>query len=285
MATLVENEVRVRPNFLFIGGDRCGSKSLHNIFLQHPDCYVPPIADPYYFDKNYHRGEAWYLSLFAAAPAGVTAVGEFSHDYIHSSAAARRIAADVPDVRLLATLRHPIDRTYSSYIAARAAGVITTDFEQALDEVPMLIGNSLYADKLDVYFGLFDRDRIKVLFFEDLEANPKSFAAQAFAFLGLETLDSIDYGQRMNQLAAPQFPLAGVISKQGANLLRRLGWVNILGRLKHSGRFRSLFYKPYGTGEKPQMSVAARRRLQQAFAGQIDRLEEILGRNLAHWRE
>lgn len=174
MLTTLNTQTAVRPNFLFIGADRCGSKSLHNIFLQHRDCYVPPIADPYFFDKNYHRGFDWYLSLFAQAPASAAAIGEFSHDYIHSTDAAKRIAAELPGVRLLATLRHPIDRAFSSYGAAHAAGVIRTSFEQALDDVPMLIGNSLYADKLDVYFDLFERERIKILFFRRSRSRPKN---------------------------------------------------------------------------------------------------------------
>lgn len=96
--------------------------------------------------------------------------------------------------------------------------------------------------------------------------------------------DDIDYGRRVSQLSAPQFPLSGAISKQAANLLRRLGWVNLLGKLKRNARVHSLFYKPYAAGEKPQMSAAARRRLQKLFAPQIDRLEKMLARDLSHWR-
>ena len=64
------------------------------MFRQHPDCYVPPIADPYFFDKNYGRGLDWYFKLFADAPPTALAIGEFSHDYIHSPEAAERIARD-----------------------------------------------------------------------------------------------------------------------------------------------------------------------------------------------
>lgn len=140
MPSIPEDQPRVRPNFLFIGADRCGSKSLHHIFRQHPDCFVPAIADPYFFDSNYDRGMIWYLGLSADAAPTARAIGEFSHDYIHSVDAAR--AADLPSVKLLATLRHPIERSFSSYAAAASGGVITTDFERALKEVPMLIGNS-----------------------------------------------------------------------------------------------------------------------------------------------
>ena len=284
MATLTTEKQRVRPTFLFIGGDRCGSKSLHNIFRQHPDCYVPPIADPYFFDKNYDRGLDWYFDLFAAASPTAQAIGEFSHDYIHSVEAAQRIAVDLPDVKLLAALRHPIERTFSSYAAAYSAGVISTPFEQALQEVPMLIGNSLYADKLEVYLKLFPRKQIKILLFDDLEDDPRSFAEQAFDFLGLRTDDDIDYGQRMSVLSKSRWPLAGTISKMGANTLRKLGWVSLLGRLKSNPRFRALFYKPYTADDRPQIAATTRRMLSETFAPQIDRIEKMLGRDLSHWR-
>ena len=284
MSTITTAPPRVRPTFLFIGADRCGSKSLHQIFRQHPKCYVPAIADPYFFDRHYDRGLDWYLDLFAAAPAGTQAIGEFSHDYIHSAVAAERIAKHFPDIQLLATLRHPIERAFSSYASAYSAGVIRTTFEQALEEVPMLIGNSLYADKLRVYHKWFPPEQLKVLFFDDLEADPRTFAGQVFEFLDLPLVDEIDYGQRMSVLSRSRFPLSGPLSKFGAHTLRKLGWVNLLGTLKSNPRFRALFYKPYEASDKPLVLPETRKRLSDIFAPQIDALEKMLGRDLSAWR-
>ena len=121
------------PNFLFMGGDRCGSKTTHYLLQQHPHCYVPPIADPQFFDRNYDRGLEWYATLFEDAPDTAKAVGECSK-YIHSKEAAGRIARDPPSARLLVTLRHPIDRAFSSYVGAFNRRVIRMPFEEALEE-------------------------------------------------------------------------------------------------------------------------------------------------------
>lgn len=284
-STLVVTEFRrVRPNFLFIGADRCGSKTLHSIFRQHPDCFVPAIADPYFFDKNYDRGIRWYYELFANASPAAQAIGEFSHDYIHSPEAAKRIAQHLPDAKLLVSLRHPIERTFSSYASARSAGVIRTSFEEALDEVPMLISNSMYADHLEAYLELFPREQLKILIFDDLQAKSRAFAEQAFDFLGLRKVDYIDYDERKSVLSKSRFPLSGTLSKVGANTLRRLGRVELLGRLKSNDRFRSLFYKPYSSAERPKMAAETRTMLGYLFAPQIDRLEQLVDRDLSHWR-
>lgn len=284
MSTVTTTATSIHPNFLFIGADRCGSKSLHNFFRQHPDCYVPPIADPLFFDVNYERGLDWYLELFAEAPPTARAIGEFSHDYIHSPEAAERIARHFPEIQLLATLRHPIERTFSSYASAHSAGVIRTSFEQALDEVPMLISRSLYADKLRLYYDHFPKEQLKVLFFDDLEQDPRAFAGEAFAFLGLPLVDSIDYGERKSVLSHSRFPLSGPLSKLGALTLRRLGWVNLLGTLKSNPRFRSIFYKPYADADKPRVTPETRKRLSEIFAPQIDALEDLLDCDLSAWR-
>lgn len=274
----------VQPTFLYIGGDRCGSKSLHSFFQQHPDCFVPSIADPYFFDRHYDRGIDWYLSLFKKAPSGVAAIGEFSHDYLHSHEAALRIAQHLPHVKLLVTLRHPIDRTFSSYVGAFSAGATRRTFEEALKSDPMFIGNSLYADKLDAYYSIFPTGRILVQFFDDLQDDPAAFAKSAFDFVGLSEAPSINYGTRLSKLSSPRFPLAGTLSRQAANLLRRFGWVGVLGKLKNHPLVRPVFYRPYTDNDRPTMCRETREYLREVFSPQIDRLEGMLGRDLTHWR-
>ena len=84
----------MKPNFLFIGPDKTGSSWLYQILRGHPECHVPELKDIYFFDRFYARGLDWYLSLFDSAAPGARAVGELSHDYLFSPAAAERIAKE-----------------------------------------------------------------------------------------------------------------------------------------------------------------------------------------------
>jgi hypothetical protein len=92
------------------------------------------------------------------------------------------------------------------------------------------------------------------------EADPRAFAVQAFEFLDLPVVDEIDYGQRMSVLSKSRWPLAGAMTKLGANTLRELGWVRLLGQLKSNPRFRSLFYRPFESSDKPQVDADSRKR-------------------------
>lgn len=273
-----------KPNFLFIGADRCGSKWLHNIFHQHPQCFVPTIADPYFFDKNYHKGLDWYYKLFRTAPPSAIAIGEFSHDYIHSDLAAKRIAEHLSEIRLLATLRHPVDRTFSSYMAAYYAGVIRTSFEKALKEVPMLVKHSMYTEKLDTYLRHFKKDKIKILLYDELVEDPRRFARRAFDFVGVGFVEGLDYDIIINPLSRPTVHGSGKLSKLAANTLRKLGWLGLLGAAKRHPVVRSIFYSSLQQHEKPEMDPNIREELLQLFEPHTSRLEEMLGVDLSAWR-
>ena len=271
-----------QPNFLFIGPDKVGSKWLHQVLLEHPDCFVPIIADPFYFDRYYDRGMGWYTDLFRRAPAACKAIGELSHDYLFSVTAADRIRRDLPDVKLLTCLRNPLERTFSQYLTLVRAGVTSMTFEAALDEYPVLIDHSLYSRHLQTYLDRFERDRLKVLSFETLERAPREFAAEVFDFLGIPFVEQIDYDKRVNPAGLARSRRLARLAKWGANLARDWSFARIVGFAKRSP-LTTLVYRDYSLGERPDILETAICRLQEVFAPDIARLEQLLGRNFSHW--
>ena len=272
----------MKPNFLFIGPDKSGSTWLYKILSQHPECYVPPCKDLYFFDRYYERGMKWYLSFFNNSHPGARAIGEFSHDYLFSRDAADRILHDLPDVKLLTCLRNPVERTFSHYLFMVRSGRTRDSFEIALDKFPELINNSMYDEHLSRYFLRFDRDQLKVLFFEDLKSDPKAFAGKVFDFLELTYINTINYDQQILPASRPRSFLLSRIVKWGTNFARQLGLVKLVGNIKHSQLTRFL-YKPYEISERPQISPATRNKLKKKFLTNILRLEDMLGVELLHW--
>src|SRR5262245_9286020 len=144
-----------RPDFLFIGPDKCGSSWLYELLRQHPACFVPVAKDLYFFDRHFARGWEWYQRQFAGAPAGCRAIGELSHDYLFSREAPARIAAGLPGVKLVTILREPVERSFSHYLYLVRTGRTRSPFAQALREFPELTRNSLYAHHLQAWFERF----------------------------------------------------------------------------------------------------------------------------------
>jgi len=266
----------MEPNFLFIGPDKSGSSWLYEILRLHPDCFVPEVKDIYFFDRHYDRGWAWYLSFFRDAPPHSVAAGELSHDYLHAPEAPARIAQHLPNVRLITTLRDPVERTFSHYLYLVRSGLTRATFEEALEQFPELIRNSRYHTHLSRYWAHFPRAQVGVFFFESLQQNPAAFARDVFDFLGLRFVEEIDYARKVLPASKPRLHTLAWFVKKGANLSRRLGLAKPVGVLKRSTLAR-LLYKPYDERTRPRMRPETAQRLREVFADEVRALRDELG--------
>ncbi len=271
------------PDFLFIGPDKAGSSWLFELLDSHPAAWLPPAKDLYFFDREYGRGLDWYLRYFEPAPADATAVGEISHDYLFSAQAARRIAADLPGVRLLSFLRHPVDRSFSQYLYIARSGLTTAPFEEAIAQHPEILENSRYAKHLAAYLDLFPREQLKIRRFEDLEASSEAFARQILADLDLPWTEGLAYEARVRGAAAARSPALSRLMKAGAHGARALGLANLVGRIKR-GPVQKLLYREYRGEERPRLSPDTRARLTEQFRPDVEALETQLGWDLSAWK-
>ncbi len=57
--------LRVMPDFLFIGGNRCGTPTLYEYLCGHP-CFAPSVRSEkcMYFDLHFAKGVNWYKGIF-----------------------------------------------------------------------------------------------------------------------------------------------------------------------------------------------------------------------------
>lgn len=273
---------RALPTFLFIGADKSGSTWLYEVLRQHPRCFVPRAKDIYFFDRSYDRGLGWYTRFFADAPADAIALGELSHDYLYSSAAAHRIARDLPDVRLLAFLRDPAERCFSEYLHLVRNGFTRKSFARALDDFPEVLEHSRYARHLRPYVEQFGRDRLGVFFFDDLVADPLRLANAVLRFLGLEWIEGIETQRNPMPAARPRSQAVARVVSEGANVVRRFGLPGVVGRVKTSSWARKL-YVPYDAGNRPGLTATDRSRLQAALAADTDELRSLLDAELPRW--
>lgn len=197
---------RVRlPDFIIGGAPRSGTTWLYHLLERHPDVHMaqPVRPEPKFFliDAEYARGLDYYSTRWFA---GVdrSRAGEKSTDYLESAAAAERIAASLPDVRLVFILREPASRAVSNYAWSRMNGLEHLELAEALRQEPAreaaypeaqrysrphsYFSRGLYADLLAPYLRLLSRERVLVLEYEDIEANPLRLAHGLWDFLEVE---------------------------------------------------------------------------------------------------
>lgn len=220
------SSLRTLPAFLIVGGQRCGTNSLYEHLVLHPDVRRALASqEVHFFDRHFHRGLSWYRGQFPLRPPGgraAWATGESTPYYMFHPLVPRRIADALPEVRLIALLRDPIERAYSHYHHERSRGVETLPFEEAIErEAERLAGEveritadpgyqsfthqhfsylarGRYLEQLHALYSMFPQDRILVLVSERYFADPSAGYARVLSFLGLRPFSPAGFG-RHNQ--------------------------------------------------------------------------------------
>jgi len=197
----------MRPNFLLIGAPRSGTTALYEGLAQHPEIFMSPRKEPWFTELTGWFGPwvgprdgqpvaTWhdYEQLFAGA-GGQKAVGEASTLYLAAPEGPRRIRESLPDARLIAILRNPVDRAYSNFLEHVQEGRESEyDFRRAIAAEEDRLrrrwapswaytGLGFYGRQLERYFATFPREQMLVLLQEDLAQDRMGVYAQIFRFL------------------------------------------------------------------------------------------------------
>jgi hypothetical protein len=217
---ILTGRLRVLPDFVIIGAQRCGTTSLYNYLVGHPGVVPAFKKETLYFSNYFGKGVTWYRAHFPLACHKYYVghlrhrdfvTGEASPYYIFHPRAASRASRTIPQAKLIALLRNPVDRAYSHYHHEVRMGVECLTFEDAIEReeerVSMerakilddggyrsfnhqnysYLSRGIYVDQLEDWIRLFDRDQVLVLKSEDLEKNPPATLQQVTGFIGLPT--------------------------------------------------------------------------------------------------
>jgi len=199
--------LRRLPDFLIIGGQRCGTTSAYWYLAQHPRIRPAWVKEVRFFSqpKTYACGERWYRAHFAWRPATVLC-GEATPEYMLTRDSVARMARHVPDARLVALVRDPVDRAISHYHRLVRLGLEARPLEVALAEQrervegrprrgQMYLVRGLYAEQLEGVLAAYARDQLLVLPSEELFRRPAEAVGRIAAFLGLPPA-AVDVSQR-----------------------------------------------------------------------------------------
>lgn len=295
------------PNFLVIGAAKAGTTSLRTYLDQHPEIFVAARGEPSFFA---HEGETpafsgpgdaeWanafvtdleaYRGLFAGA-ADHRAVGEISPRYLYFEKAPERIASHVPETRLIAILRHPVDRAYSHFLMNRGRDCEpATTLAEAIDREAereaqgwgwdwRYVGAGLYHGQMERYYARFPKERIKVFLYEDLR-DQDAFFSEMFRFLGVNPDFRPDTSARSRKASLPKsYALQRLVKESG-------GAREVLKQLMPAGvRSRAKQWATSWNAKTPERLAPEIRRdlFERCFAEDCRRLEPLIGRSLAEW--
>ena len=249
------------PTFLIIGAQKAGTRWLRFNLGRHPDVFTAARELQYFNSRRFKRGPEWYRRQFRGW-SGERAIGESTPGYTmprqRPDRSAARMDEQLPGVRTIAVLRDPAERVVSAMVHHIREGRLdpSTDLLSYLDANPwpderfQLVAGGLYAKNLEPYLDRFG-DRLLVVLNDDIGSDPGGLYRRALEHVGVD----------------PEFAPSDLDRVRFSNSAP--SWLRLRSRRRGAPR---------------ALSAEERAALWPYFAADVERLEQILGRDLSAWR-
>lgn len=198
------------PDFAIIGAAKCGTTFFYHLLTKHPHVEPAATKEIHYFDMLFDEGIEWYRRCFPKPrlkDGRMTITGEASPAYLFDPRAPERMAGVVPQARLMAVLRNPVDRTLSAYYHRLRNGQETRTFEETVraslegDPDSNRLSRNIYVDHLERWSSYFSEEQMLVVKSEDFFERPRETLKAVFDFLDLPDWEpaASDLGDRLNR--------------------------------------------------------------------------------------
>ena len=204
------------PDFLIVGAQKSGTRSLFTYLAQHPKIFPPYRAEIHFFDggmdpaiDNYAEGLDWYKAHFPLKEEkrGHSLSFEKSPLYLFNPLAPGRIHGILPDVKIIMLLRNPRERAISHYFHEKRKGREPLSMLEAFSEEENRLediiaarnykdpkyrnwsykSRGLYDEQIKRYFDLFSTEQIKIIESDFFFKNPIETLKQIFSFLSIDS--------------------------------------------------------------------------------------------------
>lgn len=292
----------IMPNFLIIGAAKAGTTALYTYLKQHPQIYTTPQKETSFFafegenlnfqgpgDNEIAEHPITDLATYQQQFQGVNdekAIGEACPVYLYHPQAAQRIRNYLPDIRLIAILRNPVDRAYTNFLhLVREGRESESDFISALQAEPQRIKDnwmwfwyytkiSCYAEQLQRYYRLFDRSQIEVYLYEDLQSDARGLLQNIFRFLEVDDRFEPDFTIRPNKSGIPKNKLLHRLLTT-KNPLKAAVKPLIPPVMRQKIQHQNL--------AQPEISPEVRQELIKLFRDDILICQDLINRDLSNW--
>lgn len=205
-------------DFMVIGAAKSGTTTLFEHLRRHPDVWMPAAKEVPYFCSEAYATRSWdehLRQVFADAPpdklwgtatpqymAGAPLSGGHAGEQPLEFVVPTRIRARLPNVRLIAILRDPVERCVSAYQMSVRRGIEREKFEIVIGRLMeshalelarreptdqnghVVIGE--YARILSGYYATFEREQLLVVYTSDLSRDPLRTMRRVFSHISAD---------------------------------------------------------------------------------------------------
>jgi hypothetical protein len=228
-----------------------------------------PRKEPHFFDRNYDKGIRWYQQTYFKTIASENVVGEKTAIYLHTPDAPKRIKEMNQDMKLICSIRDPVERLLS-HVTMKTQGPLI-NLENIIPDTEY-VKRSLYFRQLQWYLKHFPKENFLIVVYEEKDENPEQFIQNIYRFLEVD-----------DQYKPPS---ARIQTKKGRTEHQNSLWAFASKIMLHPKSPIAL--KKMYTSIRPnyQITISDKEfvRLAQYFKEDILSLEKFIGRPLNQWR-
>lgn len=310
------------PNFIHIGTPKSGSGTLSRILRMHPQVYTPRPKELNFFNSpDYAKGVDWYAETYFSGYAGEPISCDKSIGYASGDVEqtlSRIVETLGRNIRVLITVRHPVDRAYSQYCMARFKGQFETlSFKDAVEDalsvspaemiarMHRVDSGAYYSDPATMsayrranyivpglYASLYARcretfgpDNVLLVFTEDMASDLTGQIQRLTGFLGIDPIP-VAADLRANEATSLRYPWLRRVYNRLYGLAPVRAVYDALGLAARRRLRRTFLSWNYQKNESvPPPHPEGQTRLQSYYADEILALSALSGRDLAHWVE
>lgn len=289
------------PHFAIIGAQKTGSTYVHGLLQAHPEVYLPTDEVRFFEDPDYDENRLDTLQdLFRGRPERLFGIKR--PDYLARREVPQRLRYHLPDIKLVAILRNPVERLVSAYYYYVKLGFlpalhINEGLRRILDgddlgssRTPELIEYGLYASHLERYLAIFARDQLLILTQEDVNRAPLATGNRLAHFLGIRPFRELPHVRRDNS-GVYSIPRLRWLRKRNrflytyeacGKLTEKRDLMNLAGTAAVTAVDRYLL-SPLLGNSKPALDDSLRSRLNAIYRPELSRVEALLERSLPDW--
>ncbi len=278
----------ILPDFIIIGGMKCGTTSLYYYLNSHPEISMSTEKELNFFieQRNWCKGVDWYQSQFRGS---AKIYGEASPNYTYYPCwvgVPQRMYQLLPNAKLIYILRDPVERIISQYVHLYACGRENKSFTETLADLEYnpynsYVSRSRYFWQLKQYLEYYPLSNILILTSEELLNHPQETLSRACNFL--EVSDD-------SKLMKYNFKFHTSFYKRRKNNLGKaitnLSLTKKINNLPYGIRdhVEKLVYFPFSTPvKKPKLDQDLQNRLIKYLKNDIDQLRDCTGQAFSGW--
>lgn len=300
------------PSFLVIGPPKAGTTTIYRYLRSSDRVFVPSSKEPRFFNfwgekidendpvnVNVIQSLGEYRGLFSSLENNYEERGDVSPTYLYDPDVPKKVHNLIPNVKVITVLRNPVERAFSHFTFAKQKGFEPepTSFRTAIEEDTVRVNNfvrerpyvqiGFYWRHISRWLSFFPREKMKVMFFEDLKNEEEAFMRKMFHFLKVRPDFSLQGNVKYAKSGEPKIRLIhNVLSNPGpvAGCFKALLPERTLKTIRRIVDPVRTKLKNWNL-EKPSLSTETYNELANVYEDDICQLEKEVDRDLSHWLE